>query len=56
MTTISNQKDYLKNLKRHYDKAVKDGKESFIFMGNEVLTTFAKYQIEYYESQLKPKK
>lgn len=34
-------------LKREYDKAVKTGAASFMFQNKEILTTYAKYIIEY---------
>lgn len=46
----------LKDLKRHYKKAVEDNKESFIFNGDEYLTSYAKYVIEYLESRFKKTK
>jgi len=33
-----------------YKKACKNNDESFVLMGNEVLTQFAKYQLEYLAS------
>jgi hypothetical protein len=33
--------------KRAYNKAVKEGQTSFMFSGNEVLVSYAKYVIEY---------
>ena len=34
-------------LKRAYNKAIKDGKEMFMFKGSQVLTVYAKYLVEY---------
>lgn len=45
-------KQSLKKLKSEYEKAVKDEKESFIFEGHELLVSYAKYLIEYAETQL----
>jgi len=47
METISFDKQKLSDLKKQYDKAVADKKESFIFEGKELLTAYAKYLIEY---------
>ena len=41
----------LKELKTRYDMAVRNGDESFVFDGQIVLTTYAKYLIEYVESK-----
>jgi hypothetical protein len=51
--TIIFTKDKLSYLKRRYNKAVKDKEEVFIFEGKEILTSFAKYLIEYLELHLK---
>jgi hypothetical protein len=41
-----------KQLKKEYNIAVKEGKESFMFLGQyELLTSYAKYLIEYLESK-----
>jgi hypothetical protein len=40
----------LKLLKQEYEKA--KNKESFIFEGREILTSYAKYLIQYLESQI----
>lgn len=40
-----------KELKKSYEKAVKDNKETFIFMDNEWLTKYAKYVLQYLEMQ-----
>jgi len=47
--------DELPKLKRAYNKAVKEGKESFMFEDAELVTSYAKYLIEYFESLLKRK-
>lgn len=39
----------LKRLKGLYNKAVREKATSFHFQGYEILTTFAKYYIEYIE-------
>lgn len=45
------QKD-IKPLKVAYNKAVKEGKDFFVYRGQEVVTTYAKYLLEYLESQI----
>ncbi len=45
----------LKTFKKAYAKALKDKVESFDFEGNEYIPQFAKYLIEFLESQLKGK-
>ena len=39
----------LKSLKIAYEKAIKEGQEMFIYREMEVLTSYAKYLIEYME-------
>ncbi len=39
--------------KKAYKIALKEDKETFIFEGKEFLTNYAKYVIEYLETQLK---
>ena len=39
----------LKPLKAAYQKAVKEKKDFFLYNGQEVVTTYAKYLIEYLE-------
>jgi hypothetical protein len=54
MTTnnlIINKVNYLK-LKKKYNQAVKDKKESFIFENNILLTSYAKYLLEYMKIKL----
>lgn len=41
------EKNY-KRFKAFYDEAVQDGKKSFIFEGDEILTSYAKYVVEYF--------
>jgi hypothetical protein len=48
MTVEFDENDYLAFRKR-YRQAVKNKEESFKFKGNEYLTTFAKYVLEYLE-------
>lgn len=40
-------------LKRAYDKAVKDGSETFTFMSREILTRYAHYLLEYLANETK---
>jgi hypothetical protein len=54
MKMINFDRQKLKELKNLYNKAVKDNKESFIYNGDEYLTSYAKYVIEYLETKLKP--
>lgn len=42
--------DDLPKLKRLYNKAVKEGKNEFIFKGFVILTDYAKYAVKYLES------
>jgi hypothetical protein len=42
-------------LKRQYEDAVSEGLEKFEFQGVELLTTFAKYLIEFLDKEFKPK-
>lgn len=37
-------------LKKAYDKAVKEGKEYFVYKGTELVTSYAKYLLEYLQS------
>lgn len=53
MKMINFDRNKLKDLKRHYKKALEAKKETFIFNGDEYLTSYAKYVIEYLESQFK---
>jgi hypothetical protein len=48
------EKDYLE-LKGQYENAVSKGSEQFEFQGVELLTTFAKYLIEFLDKEFKPK-
>lgn len=50
---INLNKKSLRELKQAYKKAVADKKEQFTFYGNELLTSYAKYLIEYAETKLK---
>jgi hypothetical protein len=44
-----------KKLKSAYNKAVKENKDSFVFEGDEWLTSYAKYVIEYLTPKFKNK-
>ena len=39
----------IKQFRRAYNKAVKDGVESFMFEGHEILVSYAKYVLEYFD-------
>ncbi|NIQ14782.1 MAG: hypothetical protein GTO02_10400 [Candidatus Dadabacteria bacterium] len=49
MITVNN----IEQFKEMYNSAVNEGKELFIFEGSEVLTSYAKYVIEYFNIYLK---
>lgn len=53
MKTVSFTKADLKEFKKHYNKAVKDKMYLFIFKGEEYLTEYAKYVIEYLNGKFK---
>lgn len=40
----------LETLKKAYEKAIKENKESFIYEGEELIISYAKYLIEYLET------
>jgi hypothetical protein len=48
------EKDYLE-LKRQYENAVSEGSDQFEFQGVELLTTFAKYLLEFLQNRFEPK-
>ena len=37
-------------VKKQYGQAISDGKDTFTFEGQEVLTTYAKYVVQYIEN------
>jgi len=39
------------DLRKQYDKAVKDGKDKFVFNTWEILTGYAKYLLEYLDTR-----
>jgi hypothetical protein len=45
-------KEALTEFKKHYMTALKLGEDSFTYDGKPVLTAYAKYVVEYAESQL----
>lgn len=53
MSTFEFTDELFKEFKSLYEKNAKDDKESFEFQGHEVLTSYAKYVIEYLESESK---
>ena len=52
MTTITFDYETFKNFKKEYTQAVKNNQEIFIFQGHELLTSYAKYIIEYLNFKL----
>lgn len=46
-------KEKLRKLKKLYKSALERGADSFLFEGKEVLTAYAKYMIQFVETQLK---
>ena len=46
-------KQDLKELKKLYNEAVKNDKESFMFKEHELLVIYAKYLIQYLETMIK---
>ena len=44
-------KEKLSELKKQYNVAVQNNQEVFIFDGSELLVSYAKYLIQYLESQ-----
>lgn len=48
--------EQFKILKQKYKEAEEKGKDRFTFMDEEFLTSYAKYLIEYMESQMVEKK
>lgn len=55
MKSINFNAEKLEELKKLYLNAVTTGSEVFIFDGSEIITTYAKYLIEYLSEKLKPK-
>jgi hypothetical protein len=49
MSTFEFTDELFEEFKSLYEKNVKDEKESFEFQGHEVLTSYAKYVIQYLE-------
>lgn len=47
-------RDKRERLRRHYEQAVKEQKESFTFDGHELLVSYAKYLLEYLDTRLGP--
>ena len=48
-------KEMYVELKGQYENAVSNGLEQFEFQGVELLTTFAKYLLEFLDNEFKPK-
>lgn len=53
MSAINFDRPTLEALKQEYDKAVKEGKETFTFQGQELLVSYARYLIEYLQTKLR---
>lgn len=53
MEHLEFNKEKFIDLKKEYKKAVENNKESFIFQNKEIVTGYAKYLIEYLETQIK---
>ena len=53
MKTITFNKELHLELKFKYRQALLQKKQSFMFHGNEILTAYAKYMIEYLNLKLK---
>ena len=51
--TINFNYEKLKQLKKQYQNSVDNNVEVFTFDGHEILTSYAKYLIQYLESNLK---
>ena len=49
MSTFEFTDELFEEFKSLYENSVKDEKESFEFQGHEVLTSYAKYVIQYLE-------
>lgn len=49
--TISFNQESFKNFKKEYNSAVKNNQEMFVFDGNDFLTSYAKYVIEYLKTK-----
>lgn len=45
-------RDLVKKFKEHYEQALKDGKPSFKFQGQDILVKYAQYLVEYAEKEL----
>lgn len=53
MTDFNSFKKAVSSYKEKYNQAVKAGQDQFIFQGQDVLTAFAKYHLEYLEGLVK---
>jgi hypothetical protein len=51
-TTMSFDKEKAKELQDCYDTAINQNKETFVFYGETLLTSYAKYLLEYLNTQL----
>jgi len=50
---MMNEIDEMKLFRKEYKKAVKENKKIFYFNGQEILTDYAKYLLEYYDLKIK---
>ncbi len=55
MAVITVNKAFIIGLKKAYDKAVADKVDVFVYEGNEFVTNYAKYFLEYYAPQFEVK-
>ena len=55
MTDIMFDRPMLNRLKKAYDRATSESKDMFTFEGNDYVTNYAKYLIEYLEEKFKNK-
>jgi dihydrofolate reductase len=49
--TVSFSQEDFKNFKTEYNSAIENEKQMFVFGGNEFLTSYAKYVIEYLKTK-----
>lgn len=49
MTTININSKFYRGLKKRYEEAVSKNEKRFMYEGNEYLTAYAKYLLEYCE-------
>ena len=49
MSNITISKEYLQGLRKEYNKAVSNKADQFKYKGNDFVTGYAKYFLQYYE-------